>query len=109
MRKHCRESSRNFPGRAAKRRAGPALVVARTGRAGPGGRRAGPKNFGPFSALNNNQPLLFPPSPPPTHQQHLKAFKLQLLDCKTGIVIYRVSRYFFTVFIVGKNFSIAQH
>jgi hypothetical protein len=100
------------------------------------------------------QPLLFPPSPPPTPQQHLKAFKLQLLDCKTGIVIYRISRYFFTkvvdidissvaqpkplvklihvygkttsfghvtphllylppcfftVFIVGKNFSIAQH
>jgi hypothetical protein len=51
MREHCRESSRNFPGRNGPGRAGPALVVARTGRAGPGGRRAGPKNFGPFSAL----------------------------------------------------------
>jgi hypothetical protein len=60
MREHCRESSRNFPGRnagtgrAAKRRAGPALVVVRTGRAGPARRppaRPGPKNFDPFSAL----------------------------------------------------------
>jgi hypothetical protein len=59
--------------------------------------------------LFKHLPLLFPPSPPATPQQHLKAFKLQLLDCKTCIMIYRISRYFFTVFIVGKNFSMAQH
>jgi hypothetical protein len=55
MREHCRESSRNFPGRAAKRRAGPAL--GRTGRAGPGRAEPGPtdraENFSARSQLYN--------------------------------------------------------
>jgi aconitase A len=47
MREHCRERSRNFPGRngpgrKTTGRAGPALVVARTGRAGPGPEDDGP-------------------------------------------------------------------
>jgi hypothetical protein len=55
MREHYRGCSRNFPGRAAKRRVGPALVVARTGRAGPGGRRAGPGRAGPGPAAACSQ------------------------------------------------------
>jgi hypothetical protein len=69
MRKHCRESSRNFldrngPGRAGPGRkndgpgwAGPAFVVARTGRAGPGPEDDGPgraENFRPVLSSNCN-------------------------------------------------------